>query len=83
MVAGSIARLNVAARLLPVATPVAPLTGRVEITVGGDGGVTVGGMVALLPPPVSMVTAPPEASALPESVEPVAIEIDTAARMFP
>jgi hypothetical protein len=75
-----IAVLKVAESWLPMGTPVAPLTGTVEVTVGAVGAT---GMVALVPPPVSMLTAPPIASARPDRVEPVAIVIDTAASMFP
>ncbi len=80
MVEGFIAVLKVAESLLPTGTPVDRLAGTVDVTVGAVGAT---GTVVLLPPPVSMVTAPPMARALPASVEPVSIVIDTAASMFP
>jgi hypothetical protein len=39
MVEEFIASLNSAAKVLPVATPVAPFSGETEVTVGGGGGV--------------------------------------------
>jgi hypothetical protein len=81
IVAGAIGTLKVAVRLPPTATAAAPFRGTEEVTVGGAAGAT--GSEALLPPPVSMVTAPPIASALPVIVEPVSIEMETAASIFP
>jgi hypothetical protein len=83
IVAESIVVLKVATMALLSGTPEAPLAGTVEITVGGISGADDPGSETLLPPPVSTLTAPLRAKALPCSREPVSAEMDIPASMFP